>query len=98
MAQLFHPSMTLIARALFAGAFLIVPAVSGIVMASFMAYSDWYTRRDFYIEQPLPFSHEHHVKGLGLDCRFCHTTVEQSPYAGMPSTKTCMTCHSQIWW
>jgi hypothetical protein len=43
------------------------------------------------------FSHEHHVAGLGIDCRYCHTSVEHTNYAGMPSTKTCMTCHSQIW-
>jgi hypothetical protein len=48
-------------------------------------------------EQPVPFSHKHHVSGLGIDCRYCHTTVEQAAFAGMPSTHTCMTCHSQIW-
>lgn len=47
--------------------------------------------------QPVPFSHEHHVNGLGIDCRYCHTAVEVSPYAGMPPTYTCMSCHSQIW-
>ncbi len=47
--------------------------------------------------QPVPFSHEHHVGVLGIDCRYCHTTVETSSYAGMPPTKTCMNCHSQIW-
>jgi hypothetical protein len=47
--------------------------------------------------QPVPFSHEHHVGILGIDCRYCHTSVEQSSYAGMPPTKTCMNCHSQIW-
>ena len=49
------------------------------------------------VEQPVPFSHQHHVGGLGIDCRFCHTTVETSGNAGMPPTYTCMTCHSQIW-
>ena len=47
--------------------------------------------------QPVPFSHEHHVAGLGLDCRFCHASVEVSANAGLPPTSTCMTCHSQIW-
>jgi hypothetical protein len=47
--------------------------------------------------QAVPFSHEHHVGVLGIDCRYCHTTVEKSSYAGMPPTKTCMNCHSQIW-
>jgi hypothetical protein len=45
----------------------------------------------------VPFSHKHHVSGLGIDCRYCHTAVEQSAFAGIPSTSTCMNCHSQIW-
>lgn len=48
-------------------------------------------------EQPVPFSHEHHVSGLGLDCQYCHTSVEESDFAGLPPTYTCMTCHSQLW-
>jgi hypothetical protein len=47
--------------------------------------------------QPVPFSHQHHVAGLGIDCRYCHTSVEISSFAGIPPTKTCMNCHSQIW-
>jgi len=49
------------------------------------------------IEQPVPFSHEHHVAGLGIDCRYCHISVEKSEFADIPPTETCMTCHSQIW-
>ncbi|HEX6386844.1 MAG TPA: cytochrome c3 family protein [Anaerolineae bacterium] len=49
------------------------------------------------VEQPIPFSHQYHVAGLGLDCRYCHASVEKSPFAGMPSTHTCMTCHSHVW-
>jgi hypothetical protein len=57
-----------------------------------------YARRTgFTVDQPVPFSHKHHAAGLGIDCRFCHTTVEVSSNAGMPPTYTCMTCHSQIW-
>jgi hypothetical protein len=48
-------------------------------------------------EQPVPFSHKHHVSGLGIDCRYCHTSVETSSFAGIPPTTTCMSCHSQIW-
>jgi hypothetical protein len=48
-------------------------------------------------EQPVPFSHKHHVSGLGIDCRYCHTAVETSSFAGIPPTETCMSCHSQIW-
>lgn len=47
--------------------------------------------------QPVPFSHQHHVGDLGLDCRYCHTSVEHSSFAGIPPTKTCMNCHSQMW-
>ena len=48
-------------------------------------------------DQPVPFSHKHHVTGIGIDCRYCHTTVEESAFAGIPSTETCMTCHSMLW-
>lgn len=59
--------------------------------------SPYVTRQDIVVDQPVPFSHEHHVGGLGLDCRFCHVTADRSPFAGMPDTATCMGCHSQIW-
>jgi hypothetical protein len=54
------------------------------------------TQERFAPEQPVPFSHKHHVSGLGIDCRYCHTSVEDSSFAGIPPTKTCMNCHSQI--
>jgi hypothetical protein len=95
MAQLFHPSMNTVAKATIFGA---VFALLGL------GYIGWMIDRSPYItdqgivkEQPVPFSHEHHVNGLGLDCRYCHTGVETSGYAGVPATKICMTCHSQIW-
>jgi Cytochrome c7 and related cytochrome c len=47
-------------------------------------------------EQPVPFYHMHHVGGMGIDCRYCHTSVDKSATAGIPPTKTCMNCHSQI--
>src|SRR5207248_3924255 len=59
--------------------------------------SPYVTKQGERLEQPVPFSHQHHVAGLGLDCRYCHTSVENSSFAGIPPTKTCMNCHSQIW-
>jgi hypothetical protein len=49
------------------------------------------------VEQPVPFSHKHHVTDDGLDCRYCHTSVETSAFAGMPSTQTCINCHAEVW-
>lgn len=60
-------------------------------------WSPYTTRQGIALDQPVPFSHKHHVSGLGIDCRYCHTTVEKSASAGMPPTETCMTCHSQVW-
>jgi Cytochrome c3/Cytochrome c7 and related cytochrome c len=59
--------------------------------------SSWVTQARIARQQPVPFSHKHHVGDIGLDCRYCHASVEQAAFAGMPSTKTCMSCHSQIW-
>jgi hypothetical protein len=59
--------------------------------------SPWVTRQGQRPDQPVPFSHKHHVQGLGLQCQYCHTTVEKSSYAGIPPTKTCINCHAQIW-
>jgi ferredoxin len=59
--------------------------------------SPWVTRQGQRPDQPVPFSHKHHVQGLGLQCQYCHVTVEKSSYAGIPPTKTCMNCHAQIW-
>src|SRR5438046_2589852 len=59
--------------------------------------SDFMTRAQHEREQPVPFSHAHHVGGEGIDCRYCHTSVETSSFANIPPTKTCMNCHSQIW-
>ena len=59
--------------------------------------SSWVTAQNEFVEQPVQFSHAHHVGGDGLDCRYCHTSVEKSSFAGIPPTKTCMNCHSQLW-
>ncbi len=69
--------------------------VLGIAYA--MNSSAYISRRSLVRTQPVPFSHKHHVGGLGLDCRYCHSSVEESAVAGIPAVHTCMTCHSQIW-
>jgi len=71
--------------------------LAGTALAYAGSWSDWANRRLAPIEQPVPFSHEHHVGGLGIDCRYCHTGVETSPFAGLPPTQTCVACHSQMW-
>jgi hypothetical protein len=69
----------------------------GVSLALYLyVRSPWVTQVGAAPEQPVPFSHEHHVVDDGIDCRYCHTTVETSAFAGMPDTKTCMNCHSQI--
>ena len=95
MAQLFPATANTIARiSLFAGAAL---PVLLIVAGSSITRSSANTKVSVPLDQPVPFSHAHHVGGLGLDCRYCHTTVETSSFANVPPTKTCMNCHSQIW-
>jgi hypothetical protein len=59
--------------------------------------SGYNTNQSNYVSQPIQFSHLHHAGGMGIDCRYCHTTVEESAFANIPPTKTCMNCHSQIW-
>jgi formamidopyrimidine-DNA glycosylase len=95
MAQLFRPSSNTIARVSIALAVLLVACT--LAVAYILDRGGWSTSVRLAPEQPIPFSHKHHVKDDGLDCRYCHTSVENSPYAGLPSTETCMTCHSQIW-
>ena len=94
MAQIFHPSTNLIAKASIFGAVFMLAGAAWI--GDRVQRSPYVTEAKVAREQPVPFSHKHHVQGLGLDCRYCHTTVEESAFAGMPSTKTCMTCHSQL--
>ena len=62
-----------------------------------MKWSSWETEIGVPVNQAIPFSHKHHVSGLGIDCRYCHTSVTKTAFAGIPPTSTCMTCHSQIW-
>lgn len=95
MAQLFSPSFDFTARLLLAGVLLFA---AGSVYAFYLLNrSPYWTNVGVELPQPVPFSHQHHVAELGIDCRFCHRSVTKSAFAGMPDTLTCMTCHSQVW-
>jgi hypothetical protein len=95
MAQIFDRSSNALARMGLVLSGLIVIAL-GVTLDE-LQRSPWVTRQGQRAEQPVPFSHKHHVQGLGLQCQYCHTTVEKSSYAGIPPTRTCMNCHAQIW-
>src|SRR5262249_39755463 len=95
MAQIFSRSANTLARASILGVVLLLTAVGAALMQ--LQRSPYVTRQHQVLEQPVPFSHKHHVAGLGLDCRYCHTSVEESGFAGIPPTKTCMNCHAQMW-
>jgi Cytochrome c7 and related cytochrome c len=94
MAQIFHRSTNTIARVSLFGAVFLVAAL--LVLLAQVNRSPWITQARVAREQPIPFSHERHVGGNGTDCRYCHTSVEESSFAGIPPTRTCMNCHSQI--
>lgn len=95
MAQVFHRSTNTLARASILATLMLVAGVLWTALE--MARSPYTTYAGVAKAQPVPFSHQHHVAGLGIDCRYCHTSVETSGFAGIPPTKTCMNCHSQIW-
>jgi Cytochrome c7 and related cytochrome c/Class III cytochrome C family len=95
MAQIFHPSTNTISRVSIYGALFIIAFGSWVAWK--VNQSPYYTEAKLPLEQPVPFSHKHHANELGIDCRYCHTSVETSSFAGLPPTSTCMTCHSQIW-
>jgi hypothetical protein len=95
MAQIFHRSTNSISRATIFGAVFVVAAL--FWAAAQIQRSPYVTYAGVVRPQPAPFSHQHHVAGLGIDCRYCHTSVENARFAGIPPTKTCMNCHSQIW-
>ncbi len=93
--QIFHPSTNTISRLTIYGAVIFAGLLSYVLYE--VGQSSYYRAQTIPQIQPVPFSHEHHVAQLGIDCRYCHTSVEKSAFAGMPSTQTCMSCHSQIW-
>src|SRR4029079_15118511 len=93
--QIFRPGANTFAKLVLAC--LGVVPVLAVGLAYQIVGSPYITVHNVTRNQPVPFSHEHHVGGLGLDCRYCHTSVEKARFAGLPPTETCMTCHSQIW-
>ena len=95
MAQIFDRSSNALARASLVLTGLIV-IVLGVTLDQ-LQRSPWVTRQGQRADQPIPFSHKYHVMGLGVQCQYCHITVEKSSYAGIPPTKTCINCHAQIW-
>lgn len=95
MPQIFHRSSNSIAKVSIVGALLLVGALLTVLLT--LNRTPYITREKLAAVQPVPFSHEHHVRGLGIDCRYCHASVETGAFAGIPTSRTCMTCHSQIW-
>jgi hypothetical protein len=96
MSRIFTPAADLWIR--FAVVSGVCFALASVTLAIAWARSDFETGANLHPPpQPVPFSHKHHVAGLGLDCVYCHTSVANGPRAGIPATHICMTCHSQIW-
>ena len=90
MLQVFPRSANIIARLGFLVGILMIAAGAGLAIVSGQSF------KPTIKEQPVPFSHREHVNNLGIDCRYCHTTVETSAFAGMPSSQICMNCHSEV--
>ena len=93
--QIFHRSTNTISRATIFGAIFVIAML--FWAAAEVQRSPYVTYAGVARPQPAPFSHQHHVGGLGIDCRYCHTSVEVSSFAGIPPTRTCLNCHAQIW-
>jgi len=95
MAQIFHESSNSLAKISIAA---VVLTVGGIIWAAYNLNAGSFTTQvEVARDQTVPFSHKHHVGDDGIDCRYCHTSVETSAFAGLPPTETCMSCHSEIW-
>jgi len=94
MTQIFHRSTNFLARVTIFGAVFFIAALLWLI--SGYNRSTYNTQANVPREQPVQFSHKHHVGDEGIDCRYCHTSVENAAFAGIPPTKTCMNCHSQI--
>ena len=95
MAQIYKRSTNLVAKTSIYGAIFIAAGLVWLFMQ--LDRSSYNTGQGVTLAQPVPFSHAHHVSGLGIDCRYCHTSVEEAAYAGVPPTATCINCHKLIW-
>ena len=95
MSQIFHRHTNIYSRLSILAVAVVAATLGGVV--AMLNLSGYNTNQDAFVEQPVQFSHAHHVGGIGIDCRYCHTSVEESAFANIPPTKTCMNCHSQIW-
>lgn len=95
MPQFFSRTANAIFRLTLLGIVLAIAVAAWI--GALVVRSPYETMQDVPRDQPIPFSHAHHAGGLGIDCRYCHTTVENSSFANIPATKICMNCHSQMW-
>ena len=95
MSQIFHRQSNIYTRLSLLAVVVFVVTLGGVV--AMLHTSGYNTRQSDFVEQPIQFSHAHHAGGMGIDCRYCHTSVEESSFANIPPTKTCMNCHSQIW-
>jgi len=95
MAQIFHRGANNVAKISIVVAILL--AGGAFFVYTQIARSSYLTGTFVEKQQPVQFSHKHHVGDDGIDCRYCHTSVETSASAGIPPTQTCMNCHTQIW-
>ena len=95
MSQLFRPGANAFSRVVLL-ALLLAPLLLLLVAAA-VQRGGTVTGEGRFVDQPVPFSHQHHAGELGIDCRYCHTGVETAANAGVPPTHTCMSCHSQLW-
>src|SRR6202142_1744388 len=96
MAQIFPQSANTLSKVSIIVTLVVIAGLGGMVF-ELGADSSYATNQGIARTQPVPFSHTHHVGSMGIDCRYCHNTVETSAYANISPTKTCMNCHSQIW-
>src|SRR6476659_755398 len=95
MSPLFRPRHNTLAQISW---FVVAAGAAGVPLGLMLYARTPYARgMQEPVEQPIQFDHRHHTRDEGIDCRFCHSTVDRSPHAGIPATQPCLNCHSQIW-